>query len=309
MRLGVSSFLGGAVCLALAGACSSTPTDAGDGASTTAGQGGTSGSDGSGSLGAAAGSATKSAGAPHAFLGAGQPPGVSLKFLSTEKAVLWSKPDICPSVPGTATQEGQFWISDGPPRAYRDAAGSVRLVIPHHLTYTLVGDAAGLASGTMTPDCGNVSMRSDYVNDPNQHDDASWLWSPYRLPDGSFVSLNHNEFHGGAHGPNNPFCPSGDYVKCWRNSITLATSSDGVHFARSARGRARSSPRRTSRTCPTTRTTGSSNRRTSFRARRTITSTRSRACRRLRRQRQHPPRSAGAEERALPAPARRTRRT
>lgn len=230
----VAPVAAGLVSLVWMVACSSTPDDRlrGELASSPAPAA-------EGTQGAGPGGATDPArgGAPRGFLGVGQPPGVSLTVAGPERAAVWSRPDRCPKVPGTSTREEEFWVVDGPARAYKDAAGRVRLYSPHHLTYPMVGDDASFqAGGKMEPDCGTVAYRSNYVNDPSAHDDASWLWSPYRLPDGSFVSLVHNEYHGSAHGPGNPFCPSGDYGKCWRNSLTLATSADGVTFTRAGAG-------------------------------------------------------------------------
>ncbi|MBP2302048.1 hypothetical protein [Azospirillum picis] len=108
---------------------------------------------------------------------------------------------------------------DTPARAFRDAGGTVHLVASHSTARALTGASLD----TVRPNC-TVIYQGNGGNDPRLHDDRSWISSFY-TPDGRTVyALVSNEFHGDQRPE---LCPSGDYMRCWRNSITSAISSDG----------------------------------------------------------------------------------
>ena len=126
------------------------------------------------------------------------------------------------SPPNPGAKESRFWVPDGPPRAYQDNQGRIRLIAPHYRTFPLVGSSLD----DVQVDCNDIISESNQNGDPNQFDDASWLWSPYRLDDGRAIAIYHHEHHFGSH--NQP-CQGGS---CWYAAMTLGIAQDGVHFAR-----------------------------------------------------------------------------
>lgn len=110
-------------------------------------------------------------------------------------------------------------IPDTPARAFRDAQGGVQLVASHYVNRRMLGpDLNHLAR-----DC-TVIMPSHYDPDPAKFDDREWIHSIY-TPDGTTIfALLHNEYQGNTH-PGQ--CPSGEYLECWHNAITLAISTNG----------------------------------------------------------------------------------
>lgn len=114
---------------------------------------------------------------------------------------------------------------DIPPRAFRDAAGTVHLLATHHVNRQMLGPSLRNVAHTC-----DVVFRGRRDPRPEAYDDYGWLVAPY-TPDGTTVySLVHNEFHGNEHAR---LCPSRVYLRCWENTITWAVSHDGGHrFAR-----------------------------------------------------------------------------
>jgi hypothetical protein len=110
---------------------------------------------------------------------------------------------------------------DAPARAVRLATGEVLLFAPHFRNRLLRGP--DLLS--VRPDC-RIVFAGGERDDPAAFDDRAWLVSPY-TPDGVHIfSLVHNEFQG----HRRPWlCPSGRYLACWYNAITVAVSDDGGH--------------------------------------------------------------------------------
>lgn len=109
-------------------------------------------------------------------------------------------------------------IPDAPARAFRDATGQTQLIASHYVNRPDVG-----------PDLNKVRHRCEVVMnsnlDPNpaNFNDREWIAAPYS-PDGRTVyALVHDEYQGDKH---LNVCPSGEYLKCWYNTITLAVSSD-----------------------------------------------------------------------------------
>ncbi|MBX6366516.1 MAG: hypothetical protein IRZ04_00965 [Rhodospirillales bacterium] len=110
-------------------------------------------------------------------------------------------------------------VPDAPARAFRDADGKVRLVAAYARARSLTGDSLD----TVRPDCAVVYEGSGR-DDPALNDDRSWISSFYTLDGRSVFALVSNEFHGQRR-PH--LCPSGEYMRCWRNSVTEAISTDG----------------------------------------------------------------------------------
>jgi hypothetical protein len=110
-------------------------------------------------------------------------------------------------------------IPDLPVRAYRRSEGLVQMISPHFINFRFVGDNLTDLHHLCQP-----LMRSDRQADPAKFDDAEWLASPYTFDGRTVYALVHEEYHGHEH-PGR--CPSGDYLKCWYNSITLAVSRNG----------------------------------------------------------------------------------
>jgi hypothetical protein len=110
-------------------------------------------------------------------------------------------------------------IPDSPARAFRDAQDRVHLIASHYVTRAMVGPSLD----DVRHDC-RLVMKSDLDGDPALFNDREWLTAPW-TPDGRTVyALIHNEYQGDKHAGQ---CPSGVYLKCWYNSLTLARSVDG----------------------------------------------------------------------------------
>jgi hypothetical protein len=109
-------------------------------------------------------------------------------------------------------------VPDVPARAYRDAAGTVHLFAAHYVTRQWTGPDLN----HVRHDC-RVVMKSAYDRRPSRYTDKEWITAPYTLDGKTVYALIHDEYHG------NEFpglCPSGNYLRCWYNAITLARSSD-----------------------------------------------------------------------------------
>ncbi len=67
-------------------------------------------------------------------------------------------------------------------------------------------------------------MGSELASDPARFADHEWLAAPYTQDGRTVYSLVHNEYQGDKY-PGQ--CPSGEYLECWYNAVTLAVSRDG----------------------------------------------------------------------------------
>lgn len=110
-------------------------------------------------------------------------------------------------------------IPDLPARAFRDDRGRVVLIAAHFTNRRFVGPELG----QLAHPC-DVVMGSRLDADPSKYADHEWLAAPYTDDGRTVYSLVHDEYQGQTH-PGR--CPSGVYLKCWYNSITLAVSQDG----------------------------------------------------------------------------------
>ncbi len=116
----------------------------------------------------------------------------------------------------------QIDIPDAPARFFRDADGKIQLIAPHYTNYRMIGDDFN----SLVRDCANGPIMTSHKNhDPAKWDDHEWIVSTYTTDGKTIHAIIHNEFHGAA---NTDFvsCPSGDYMKCWYNGLTYATSTD-----------------------------------------------------------------------------------
>lgn len=110
-------------------------------------------------------------------------------------------------------------IPDLAARAFRDAAGQVQLIASHYVTRLSIGSDLN----HVRHDC-SVVFDSHRNPDPSAFDDAEWIAATY-TPDGRTVyAFVHDEYQGNTH-PGQ--CPSGDYGRCWWNTVTSAVSADG----------------------------------------------------------------------------------
>lgn len=114
-------------------------------------------------------------------------------------------------------------IPDLPARAFRDSSGQIHLIAPHYVNRQWVGGDLN----TLTHPCG-ITMDSDLDPDPAKYNDKEWIASIFTFDGQTFHGLVHNEYQGQAHRNQVPDpCPSGNYLQCWYNSITLVQSVDG----------------------------------------------------------------------------------
>lgn len=118
-------------------------------------------------------------------------------------------------------------VPDTPARAFRDAAGTVRLIATHHANRAFSGpDLDGLA-----PSCG-LLLASDRADDPVAFDDLTWLASTWTSDGRTVHALAHQEYLGHLR-PGR--CTAASYRECWANAVTFARSDDGgIHFRQPA---------------------------------------------------------------------------
>jgi hypothetical protein len=110
-------------------------------------------------------------------------------------------------------------IPDEPPRAFRDYRGTVHLFATHEDNRILIGkDFYHLLHPCKIAFIGHhSSIFSDFS-------DRVWLTSFYTEDGRHITALAHDEFQGNLR---NDLCPSGSYMSCWENAITMVTSDDG----------------------------------------------------------------------------------
>lgn len=110
-------------------------------------------------------------------------------------------------------------VPDTPARAFRDVNGNIHLIASHSTARALVGPSLDTAKRN----CAIIFEGHGY-DDPKLHDDRSWISSLYTLDGTTVFALVSNEFHGQRR---RDLCSSGEYMHCWRNSVTAAVSTDG----------------------------------------------------------------------------------
>ena len=110
-------------------------------------------------------------------------------------------------------------IPDTAARAIRSADGTVRLYASHHANRAMSGPSLD----AVRHDCA-VVFQGAGSDKPSAFDDKAWLSGLYTLNGVDVFALVHNEFQGNLRPE---LCPSRQYMRCWRNSITFAASHDG----------------------------------------------------------------------------------
>jgi hypothetical protein len=108
---------------------------------------------------------------------------------------------------------------DAPARAFRDAGGTVHLLASHYVNRQYTGRDLNHVKHRCA-----VIMRSAYSGQPKLFEDKEWITAPYTLDGKTVYALIHDEYQGNTHLGR---CPSGIYMKCWYNSVTLTVSTDG----------------------------------------------------------------------------------
>jgi hypothetical protein len=153
----------------------------------------------------------------------------SVRVVGSEQAVFdWSR-SAC----------GPLDYPDLPARAFRDSRGRVQLIASHFVSRRMVGPDLD----HLRRDCRPI-MTSHRDPRPGRFDDREWIGATHTRDGKTIFALIHNEYQGHQH-PR--ACPSGEYERCWYNSITLAVSRDSgrsyIH-ARAPRHRVASIPYR-----------------------------------------------------------------
>lgn len=116
----------------------------------------------------------------------------------------------------------QIDIPDTPARFFRDADGNIQVIASHYTNYRFIGPDFN----SLSRDCANAAIMTSHEDgDPSHFNDHEWLISTYTLDGKTIYAIIHNEFHGHEH-TDQVSCPSGDYLKCWYNALTFATSTD-----------------------------------------------------------------------------------
>lgn len=116
---------------------------------------------------------------------------------------------------------------DLPVRAFRDHRGRTQLLLSHFDNFRMIGRSLD----RLRLDCRPV-MRSGRQRAARRFDGREWIGSLYTSDGKRIWALVHNEYQGHRHDGR---CPSGQYLRCWYNAITLARSDDGGRSYRHAR--------------------------------------------------------------------------
>ncbi len=116
-------------------------------------------------------------------------------------------------------------IPDLPARAFT-SGDQVQLIAPHYVNRRFTGPDLG----RLDHQCA-VLMDSARDADPARFADREWIAAPYTEDGRTVYALVHQEYQGQQH-PG--VCASGNYLKCWYNSVTLAVSRDGGRTYRHA---------------------------------------------------------------------------
>lgn len=109
-------------------------------------------------------------------------------------------------------------IPDAPARVLRGADGNVQLIRSGPNARMVGRDL-----GHLTRECARA-LEPHHNPDPEAFDDEEWIEAPYTTDGRTVYALVHDEYWGQTH-PGR--CPSGEYVRCWYNAVTLAVSKDG----------------------------------------------------------------------------------
>jgi hypothetical protein len=108
---------------------------------------------------------------------------------------------------------------DLPVRAFRDYLGRTQLLLSHYENFRMIGSSLE----HLHTDCRAV-MRSPMNAAPRRFEDREWLASLFTSDGRRIWALVDEEYQGNRHPAG---CPSGSYVECLYNAVTLARSTDG----------------------------------------------------------------------------------
>lgn len=126
-------------------------------------------------------------------------------------------------------------VPDVPPRAYRDATGTIQMFALHYENRALKGSSLD----KLKLDCKTV-FRGTHNADPAAFDDKSWIAATWTNDGKTIHGLIHHEFQANTH-PGR--CSSKEYMSCWYNTILAIRSTDsGASFAKTARPVVASAP-------------------------------------------------------------------
>jgi hypothetical protein len=116
---------------------------------------------------------------------------------------------------------------DLPVRGFRDYLGQTQLLLSHFDNFRLVGPSLD----QLAVDCEPVLL-SGRSAQPRRFSDRQWIGSVFTRDGRTIWALVHDEYQGNRHRGR---CPSGLYMRCWYNAITLARSVDGGRTYQQAR--------------------------------------------------------------------------
>ena len=126
-----------------------------------------------------------------------------------------------PAIPSMKACGSDDW-ADTPARAFKDAAGGAVVFATGQTNRILFGpDLKHLRR-----DCNRVVYKGGNDGNQQHNNDRQWIHSTWTEDGKTVYALMHNEYQGHNHLDRYPEC-RGNYQKCWRNSITLAKSTDG----------------------------------------------------------------------------------
>ena len=121
-------------------------------------------------------------------------------------------------------------IPDAPARAIRTHDGGVQLYVSNQVNRLEIGrDLTHLRH-----DC-TIVLKGAENDDPAAFDDRAWIASPWTTDGRTIWAVVHDEFHGDRRPA---LCPTGRYMDCWYNALTLVVSRDGGRSFRPPPGRA-----------------------------------------------------------------------
>lgn len=136
------------------------------------------------------------------------PPALQLRIAAEPIAALAEHPAAC------APED----IPDAPARAIRLRDGTVQLYASDQINR--VNRGPDLLH--VQHDC-TVVLRGAGSDDPAAYDDHAWIATPWIDDDDTIWAIIHDEFHGHTC---KSLCPTGRYMDCWFNALTLASSTD-----------------------------------------------------------------------------------
>lgn len=155
----------------------------------------------------------------------GLPAAPSITVEGPEEIVFNPKTDACDG----------YDVPDVPPRAFRDASGTVKLFALHFENRAL----AGKSLDSLKIDC-KVVFRANRNPDPAAHDDKSWIAATWTADGKTINGLVHHEYQANSH-PGR--CVYKDYLPCWYNTILAIRSTNGGQtFEKSSKAAVASSP-------------------------------------------------------------------